>query len=51
MSRQIQICKCRPVTQKYRLNGDVFFEDTIFEDLLAGLVVSSSINQWQILKH
>ena len=44
MSGQIQICKCRPVIQKYTLNGDTFFENAIFEDLVAGLVVSDNIN-------
>ena len=44
MSRQIETCKYRPVIQKYLLNADAFFEDAIFEDLVAGIVVFSSIH-------
>ena len=51
MLRQILICKYRPAIQKYPLNRDAFFEDAIFEDSVARLVIFSSINYQQILKH
>ena len=44
MSRQKQICKYGPVTQKYPLKRDAFIEDATFDDSVVGLVVFSSIN-------
>ena len=32
------------IIQKYPLNGDLFFENAIFEGLVAGLALFSSIN-------
>ena len=43
MAIQIQICKYRPVIEKYLLIGDAFFENAILEDSVAGLVVSNII--------